>query len=243
MRNPLCFRFKLLLKHTLRIAFLPWPKYTFNDLATAQDALDGPRFQKMSRILKKSCSGRRLLSEKPGLNVSNVDWNYLAGLPTNSFGYCVWHHFISNDILNEPDLGTSPFFWGKDAEYTKDRFRQTHDFRHVLLGLGITGREEVLVNIFQASQFFLFLSALIGFAGTLKHGWYQPIRMLGDILKSIREGKKCQVLIDVRFEVLWERDINELRTEFNLKPVGDHYPPVFRHPKAKPLLEANLTTA
>ena len=75
--------------------------------------------------------------ERPHLSIDSIDWESLSALPAHSFGYCVWHHFYAHQILEEPDLGDKHFHWGDEAEYIKDRFRQTHDFRHVLLGLGM----------------------------------------------------------------------------------------------------------
>ena len=225
MQNPtFALRLWLLLKHCSRIAFLPWPKYTFHDLATAQDAIDGARFQAMVDRLKKTDAGQRLLKERPQLSIQSIDWAYLSTLPQHTFGYAVWHHFASHNLLSEPDLGTSPLNWGPEAEYIKDRYRQTHDFRHVLLGLGISGKDEVLLNIFQASQFFLLLNALIGCFGLLKHGWHRPLQTLRSALKAFREGKRSSFLMTLHFETLWEKDLRELRSELNISPVGGLYP-------------------
>ena len=226
MPPSLFYRLRLLLKHSLRIAFLPWPKYTFNDLAVAQDAIDGMRFQSMAQLLSQSKEGHLLLTQKPLLSITNIDWEYLSTLPQNTFGYAVWRHFTDNNILEEPDLGVSPLDWGPEAEYVKQRYRQTHDFRHVLLGLGISGKEEVLLNIYQASQFFLLLNALIGLFGLLKHGWHRPAHTCRSTIKAFREGKKSLFLMRLSYEDLWEKDLGQLRTELNLSPVGTLYPAV-----------------
>ena len=214
------FRFYLMVKHCARIAFLPWPKYTFHDLATAQDTIDGRRFQRMSEQLSRTQSGQKLLTQKPKLSVSSINWTYLSQLPEHTFGHAVWLHFSTHNLFEEPDLGVPQINWGPDAEYIKDRYRQTHDFRHVLLGLGITGKEEVLLNIFQASQFFLLLNALIGFFGLLKHGWHHPIHTLRSAIKAIKIGRNSQFTMELPYEELWDQDLNELRKKLNIVPIG-----------------------
>lgn len=119
MNNSLLFRLFIFVKHSFRIAFLPWPKYTFNDLTTAQDAIDGPRFEAMSTRFKESTSGQKLLKDRPMLSFGTMNWKYLSELPVHTIGYCVWHHFVSNDIFEEPDLGRPRIKWNNEGEYIK----------------------------------------------------------------------------------------------------------------------------
>ena len=225
-------RTSLAVKHSAKVLFLPWPHYSFEDLATVQDAVDGPRFQQMARRMKETNEGRQLLIDRPALSIDTIDWEALSALPTDSFGYCVWHHFYGNQILEEPDLGEKHFDWGDEAEYTKDRFRQTHDFRHVLLGLGISGSDEVLVNVHQANQHPLILSRLIAVGGAIKHGFTHARRMILSIIRTRRSARKSAFLPALRYEDYWHWSIHDLREHLNLVPVGRHYPPRYRHPDA-----------
>ena len=56
-----------------------------------------------------------------------------------------------------------------DMAYLMRRFRQTHDVWHALLGIGVTGHEEVLMHWFSYGQLRLPVSAMIMVFGTMKH--------------------------------------------------------------------------
>ena len=227
-------RLWLVLKHATRVALLPWPRYTFHDLATIQDAVDGPRFKQMTTRMSESDEGLSILREKPELSIESIDWRYLSSLPTDSFGYNVWHHFHSHHLLEPVHLGQSIFHWGESTEYAKDRFRKTHDFRHVLLGVGIRGQDEVLVNVVQASQDPLILSFMISLIGGIKHSVPRPLLLLNGMWRAWRTGREAEYLPSVFFEEYWEWSLSELRTRLNIEPVGSAYPPPSRHPDAIP---------
>ena len=231
-------RIWLVLKHASRVAFLPWPRYTFHDLATIQDAVDGPRFEQMAARMSLREEGLRILDEQPELSMETMDWRYLSSLPTDTFGYSVWHHFYSHDLIENVDLGQSIFDWGECPEFVKARFRKTHDFRHVLFGLGIEGRDEVLVNVAQLSQDPLILSMMISLIGGVKHAAPRPLLLLIGMRRAWRAGRKAEYLPSVLFEDYWEWPLRDLRAHLQVMPIGEAYPPRQRHPDAIPCGEA-----
>jgi ubiquinone biosynthesis protein Coq4 len=52
--------------------------------------------------------------------------------------------------------------------------------------------------------------------------------MLKDAKMSIKSAERSHFLPELYFESLWEEDLNSLRKELNLKPVGNLYPPTKR---------------
>ena len=116
--------------------------------------------------------------------------------------------------------------WDDDTEYAKDRYRQTHDVRHILLGVGIDGYEEVLLQTFQFAQQPQVLSAAIIVLGGIKHGLLEGKlgRMLSLMPAAWRQGKKAVFLSNVRFESMWHWPIEAARQALDIEAIGPEYP-------------------
>lgn len=164
-----------------------------------------------------------------------MDWDALSQLPVESFGYNLWHHYYSNGILEEVHIGPSTVHWGDTAEFAKARYRSTHDVRHVMLGLGVHGYEEIVLQTFQFAQLPQKLSALIVVIGGLKHmlidGRWREI--LTGAPKAWRAGRTSRFLQNMPVEEMWTQPLTEVRAAYNITPVGDCYPIQQRHPDAR----------
>jgi ubiquinone biosynthesis protein COQ4 len=199
--------------------FNRWPGYTFADLAAIQDSVDGWAFHQIAERMRGSRAGRRLLRERPEITVAAVE--ALQHLPEGSLGRAFWYHMASNDILEMPDLGVPSLPWDEDTQYARDRYRQTHDVRHTLLGVGIEGHEEVILQTFQFAQQPQFLSAGIVLLGGLKHAlldgkWRLLLRK---VPQAWRAGKVAVDLSSVHFESLWHLPLEDARRALNLTPI------------------------
>lgn len=222
-------RLRTFVYHGARILFLPWPRYTFDDLAAIQDTLDGPAFRRAAERMAADPEGTQILRARPEIRGSEIDFDWLESLPPGTLGHEYWRHFATQGMLEAVKafrLNPPLVVWEADTEYAKKRYRETHDVRHVLLGLGVEGYEEVLLQCFQFSQLPQALSAGIVIGGSLKHGlrdwrWRELWRLLP---RAWRAGKRARFLSLVNFEQHWERSLDELRQELGVEPVGDRYP-------------------
>ncbi len=227
-------RAKALVVHGARILFYTYPEYDFDDLAALQDGLDGPSFRNAAELLRADPDGRRLLEERPDLGIHTVDWQALSGLPIDTFGYNVWHHFHTNGIMVDVKLSPSVVPWDAEAEFAKERYRATHDVRHVILGVGIEGWQEVVLQAFQCAQLFQKLSVMIVVGGGLKHGlidgrWRE---ILAGVPRAWRVGRRSRFLLHMPCESLWATPLEEVRRDYGITAVGDCYPVSARHPDA-----------
>ena len=227
-------RIAAVLMAAYRILFLKWPRYSFDDLATIQDSLDGPAFSRAARRMRCHPDGARMMDEKPELTLHTVDWHALSMLPVDTLGYNFWHHFYVNGLLKEVKLSEPVVRWDPDTEYAKHRYRATHDARHVLTGLGVEGYEEVLLQAFQFAQLPQKLSALIVVFGGLKHaildGKWRAL--LSGIPRAWRSGRQARFLSNLPLEELWAVPLEEVRRQWGVRPVGSLYPVRERHPDA-----------
>ncbi len=224
----------MFLRHASRILFLRWPGYTFDDLAAIQDTLDGPAFQRAADRMALDPDGRKLLARRPDLGIRTVDWRTLSTLPVDSFGYNVWHHFYVNGILHEVPLGPPLVRWSDEAEFAKARYRSTHDMRHVMLGLGVEGYEEIVLQTFQCAQLPQKLSVLIVLFGGLKHMLIdgRSREILGLAPRAWRVGRRARFLQNMPVEDIWAQPLDTVREAFGIVPVGNLYPVQQRHPDA-----------
>ena len=220
MQTPtIAQRIRIFIRHGSRILFNRWPGYTFADLAAIQDSVDGWAFAQIADRMRDSDTGQQLLQERPQITVASVQ--ALQHLPEGTLGHAFWHHMASNDILEIPDLGTPTLRWDEETEYARDRYRQTHDVRHILLGVGIEGHEEVILQTFQFAQQPQILSAGIVLLGGLKHAlidrqWRTLLRLLP---QAWRAGRRAVDLSCVRFESLWHLPLAQVRQALSITPV------------------------
>ena len=111
-----------------------------------------------------------------------------------------------------------------ELAYIMQRYRESHDFYHVLLGFGVSLPAELVVKWFELANFGLPVAALSGIFGPLriedsderKNLWrtYGPW--------ALRAGGKADCLISVYWEREWETPIAELRERLGVErpPVG-----------------------
>lgn len=217
-----------------RILFFRWPGYSFDDLATVQDGLDGPAFRRAADAMLEHPDGQRLMADRTELSLRTVDWYALSQLPIDTLGYNTWHHFYANDLFEEVVLGPPIVRWDADTEYAKRRYRATHDIRHVMAGVGVEGYEEIILQSFQYAQLPQKLSLLIVLLGGLKHalidGRWRELRR--SVPQAWRVGRDARFLSNVPFEELWEVPLEEVRRQWGIVPLGDVYPVKERHPDA-----------
>ena len=101
------------------------------------------------------------------------------------------------------------------------RFRQTHDVWHALLGLGITGHEEVIIHWFSYGQLQLPVSALVMVFGTMKHLVLEQRwgALRHSMLEAYRAGRDAAPLLGVYWEDQWEQPLDQVRARYAIHPL------------------------
>ena len=103
-----------------------------------------------------------------------------------------------------------------------------------MLGLGVQGYEEVVLQTFQCAQLYQKLSALIVLLGGLKHGLFDGklVEILTMAPRAWRVGRRARFLLEMPAEALWEAPLEEVRVAYGVEAVGALYPVAERHPHA-----------
>jgi ubiquinone biosynthesis protein COQ4 len=184
-------------------------------LATVQDGLDCEPFEALARRMRADPGGRWLLEHRPRVHSRTLDLGYLRSLPPGTLGERFLQHLIRHDLLRDVEIPPSPFPLSDEGAYAKARWRETHDFRHVMTGLGVSIRDEIVLQAFQLGQFHNRFALVQMTAGPLLAPCH-PLRLLRDYLGAWQAGRSAVPLICVRWEALWEQPVERLREELRI---------------------------
>jgi ubiquinone biosynthesis protein COQ4 len=192
-----------------------------HEIHRVEEITGRPRYRQVLAELTRTPEGQRLLADRPELSSEHVDYDRLRALPETSFGGAYVRHLDGNRITADYQAAATRHVDDPDMAYLMRRFRQTHDVWHALLGIGITGHEEVLIHWFSYGQLRLPVSALIMVFGTMKHlvleRRWEAVRH--SMLEAYRSGRDAEPLLGVYWEDLWERPLVEVRTAYNIRPL------------------------
>lgn len=102
------------------------------------------------------------------------------------------------------------------------RYRECHDFYHVITGFPVSVSAELVVKWFELANFGLPVAALSAFFGPLRLSSAGRNRLLSTYVPwAVRCGGSAEPLIGVYWEKLWEKDFADLRKE-----LGVYAPPI-----------------
>lgn len=192
-----------------------------HEIHRVEEITGRPRYRALVEEFARMPEGRRLMTERPELSTARVDYDHLRALPAEAFGGAYVRHLDTNGLTADYQAAATRHVDDPDIAYLMRRFRQTHDVWHALLGLGITGHEEVLTHWFTYGQLRLPVSAMIMALGTMKHVVLE--RRWGalrhSLLEAYRAGRDAEPLMPVYWEDLWEHPLDEIRARYGVRPL------------------------
>ncbi|BGP19695.1 Ubiquinone biosynthesis protein [Rhodosporidiobolus nylandii] len=172
--------------------------------------------------LRSTPSGRAILRERPRITEASIDLERLGKLEEGTFGRAYFEWLRRNRVT--PDTRDPVRYIDNPTHaYIMQRYRESHDFYHVLLSFGVSLPAELVVKWFELSNFGLPVALLSGLFGPLR---MEPAerRRLWDTYGAwaLRAGARAECLIGVYWEREWETPISELRERLGVErpPVG-----------------------
>lgn len=168
--------------------------------------------------LKKTKEGQALLKERPLITEESLNLPKLRELPSNTFGKH-YVEFMDHHGFSANERSKVRFMTDADEAYTMTRYRQVHDFWHVLAGMPPSVFGEVALKAFEFRITGLPVCAMGGLFGQLRlsgselktfHSTYLPWAM--------RAGSQCGDLMSFPYEQHLGRDIDEVRKELRFEP-------------------------
>lgn len=197
-----------------------------------------------------SQTGKRILQEKPRIrnkyicdklklnnnikeinNTINLDkeyrslfFNYLSSIKNkNSFGFH-YYNFMSKYNFVPDDRPVTAYYTDIELAYIHERYKEIHDFIHVLLGYDITVPHELAVKVFESLQFKLPSGSLSSIFGSLKLLDFNQFSLfIKTYIPHIKyNADHCEFLMNIYYEEELETDIDELRNRLNIIPLNKY---------------------
>jgi len=183
----------------------------------------GSKEQKIftSDIFRKDLSLDQLYEEKYKPKIPDI--KKLGQMKKNTFGYQYYLYITKNKLtIDGLPLRTSETSL---LEYACNRRRRVHDFYHVLAEYDITVYEEVALNAFEYGmhpipQYPIVI--LINIFRVMVKDYIKVKDLTSFLFESYLRGTQVKTnLISVKWEELFEEDINELRKTYGIPPRSD----------------------
>ena len=115
-----------------------------------------------------------------------------------------------------------------ELRYVMQRYRESHDFYHLMCRMPVSQMGETVVKYFEAAHFGLPVAYLSSIAGPTRLS-AQELALLPRLIGwAVPLGRTAKPLIGVCWEEKWERNFDEVRKELGMTD-----PPVFLeyHPR------------
>jgi ubiquinone biosynthesis protein COQ4 len=170
--------------------------------------------------MEDSEEGKRILTLKPRINEKIINFDVLKEYKTNTLGYHYYKYMTSN-MFTPDERPIAKYLPDLDLAYVCQRFKETHDFYHVLLDYGRSVPHEIAVKWFEALHLRLPSSSLAGMFGCLK---FSPGELLILYTKHlphiILNAEKSKFVMSYFYEERLDQNIDDLRNEMNIVPLN-----------------------
>lgn len=189
----------------------------FTDMiATLGETTGGSALPRMRDQMLRSPTGRAILRERPRISTATVDLAALRQLAPGTVGraYVDWL-----DRFNVTPDSRDPVRFIDDPElaYVMQRYRESHDLYHVLLGFPTSVGAEIVVKMFEYANNGLPMTLLSSVFGPLRLKSATRRRLLRTYAGwALRAGAAAEPMIAVYWEREWSRDLLDLRRELKI---------------------------
>eukprot|EP00742_Colponemidia_sp_Colp-10_P005413 GILJ01005785.1.p1 GENE.GILJ01005785.1~~GILJ01005785.1.p1 ORF type:complete len:258 (-),score=33.85 GILJ01005785.1:165-938(-) len=187
-------------------------------IATLGETSGAAALVEMNFRMKNDAVGRQILRDKPLVTDDLIKGKRLLSFPKNSFGYA-YGSFLHHYGYRPDERAPVRFVDNVELAYVMLRYRQVHDFFHVLTGLNTSVTGEIAVKWLEMMQTQLPMTALSAFFGPLATDVRNYPVLYNDLIPwAIRNGRNATFLLNVYYEKELETPTAELRKRLNLTP-------------------------
>lgn len=171
--------------------------------------------RRMQLQMLKDETGCQILEDKPFINSSKLDVAELSNYPQNTLGYA-YAKFMKGYGINSDTRDPVHYIDNAELAFIMSRYRQIHDFVHVLLDCPITVPGEIIVKWFELMHFGLPMTAVAALFGPLATTSEEKKEIQKLIPWAIYAGRNSKPLINVYFEKELDSDLEEIKTKLNI---------------------------
>jgi len=172
--------------------------------------------QNMHRDMMSDPTGRRILADRPLVNTESVDIKTLEQLPKNTFGYA-YAMFLKKNGFDPDERALVKFVAKDELAYVMKRYRQSHDFYHVVTDLPPTVLGELALKYVELFQTGLPVCALSVSVGSMKLSKEERRQLVEEYLPwAIRVGKNHKKWMNIYWEEEFHKDLKDFRLELGI---------------------------
>ncbi|CAB3407021.1 unnamed protein product [Caenorhabditis bovis] len=177
-----------------------------------------PILENLRQRMGSDVAGRKLLKEKPRITNQTIDRKTLASFPRGTLGR-KYSEFLEK-LKTSPDA-RPPVKYIDNLEYlyVMQRYRETHDFTHIVLEQNTNMIGEVTVKYFEGIQFGLPMcvtGAIFGGARLLtKHRQELLDKRLPWV---IEQAKSSRFFLAYDWENHFDKQLEDIQRELNVVP-------------------------
>ena len=176
----------------------------------------------MRETMKSNSMGQRILSEKPIVSKATLPIDELLKSKSDpedvTFGQA-YGEFLRGHGFDPDDRSEVHHIDDPELAYIMLRYRQCHDYWHVLTGLPPTVLGELGLKWLELLQTGLPVAALSATVGSLRLDDYER-RILNEhyLPWAVRMSKQSSYLLNVYYELEFDTSLAELRERLSLEP-------------------------
>jgi len=166
-------------------------------------------------------TGRRLLRDRPRMTSASLDLARLRALPEGTLGatYAAW---LAREGVSPDTRAAVRFVDDAELAYVLQRYRESHDFYHALLGLPVFRESELALKAFEFANTGLPMAGLSVLAAVTLRSRRERERFWTVYFPwAVRNGARAASLLNVYWEEEMERDVDELRAELGVEKPPD----------------------
>lgn len=163
--------------------------------------------------------GRQILKDRPYITSEYLNLEKLKSYPDNSFGK-TYYNWLVREHCSPDERVDVRFIDDEELAFVFQRYRQCHDFYHALLGLPVWREGEIALKLFE----YLNIGIPFGGLGALFAPWNVKKPSERERLFNVyypwafKNAYHCKTnLINVYWEKVMDKDVDELRKELNIE--------------------------
>ena len=190
-------------------------------IAALGEATASPFFiQRLRDAMLAHPTGRRILRDRPRITSTTLPLHYLRSLPANSIGrtYAAW---LDREGVGPDTRDAVRHVDDPECAYVLQRYRECHDFSHALAGLPVLVEGELALKAFEWANTGLPMAGLSLVA--LARAKPEERRRFWTVYGpwALENGWRAEVVLNVYWEEVLERDVDELRRELGIEKPPD----------------------
>ena len=167
--------------------------------------------------MRRDAKGREILKEGPAVSMDTIDFDRLrAESPPDSLG-SAYVSFMDSHEFNPDERKSVMYVDDEELAYVMQRYREMHDFWHVILDIETSVRGEIAVKWFELLQTGLPMNALSAMVGPLGLDSATAAKVWQiDMPWAVEAASKAEFFMNVKFEDHMDEDLDSIRSRLRI---------------------------